>query len=240
MFDLNKIKGIIFDYGGTIDSNGMHWAEVLWKAYQEVKVPVSYDVFRDAYVHGERTLARVPIIKPEHTFLDVLKLKTEIQINWLVENGFLVNENKSFEYSLAISNLCYTFVRDVHKIAIPILEELKQRYPIVMVSNFYGNLETVLKDFGLYGYFDEIVESAVVGVRKPDAAIFALGVNKFEFKPGELVVIGDSYTKDIVPATQIGCQTIWLKGKGWGDEKEGATADVVITNFSDLKEVFNL
>ncbi|MGL4328168.1 MAG: HAD family hydrolase, partial [Tannerellaceae bacterium] len=115
MFDLNKIKGIIFDYGGTIDSNGMHWAEVLWKAYQEVKVPVSYEVFRDAYVHGERTLARVPIIKPEHTFLDVLKLKTEIQINWLIENGFLVNENKSFEYSLAISNLCYTFVRDVHK-----------------------------------------------------------------------------------------------------------------------------
>ena len=29
-----KIKGIIFDYGGTIDSNGMHWAEVIWRAYQ--------------------------------------------------------------------------------------------------------------------------------------------------------------------------------------------------------------
>ena len=29
-----KIKGIIFDYGGTIDSNGMHWAEVIWRAWR--------------------------------------------------------------------------------------------------------------------------------------------------------------------------------------------------------------
>ena len=30
MFNLDKVKGILFDYGGTIDSNGMHWAEVIW------------------------------------------------------------------------------------------------------------------------------------------------------------------------------------------------------------------
>ena len=29
MFDFAKVKGIIFDYGGTIDSNGKHWAEVV-------------------------------------------------------------------------------------------------------------------------------------------------------------------------------------------------------------------
>lgn len=55
MFNLDKVKGILFDYGGTIDSNGMHWAEVIWMAYEALKVPVSKAVFRDAYVHGERT-----------------------------------------------------------------------------------------------------------------------------------------------------------------------------------------
>ena len=39
MFDLNKIKGVIFDYGGTIDSNGMHMAVVLWDAYLAAAVP---------------------------------------------------------------------------------------------------------------------------------------------------------------------------------------------------------
>ena len=49
MFNLDKVKGILFDYGGTIDSNGMHWAEVIWMAYEALKVPVSKAVFRDAY-----------------------------------------------------------------------------------------------------------------------------------------------------------------------------------------------
>lgn len=75
MFNLDKVKGILFDYGGTIDSNGMHWAEVIWMAYEALKVPVSKAVFRDAYVHGERTLGKNPIVKPHHTFLDMVALE---------------------------------------------------------------------------------------------------------------------------------------------------------------------
>ena len=85
MFKLDKVKGILFDYGGTIDSNGMHWAEVIWMAYEALKVPVSKAVFRDAYVHGERTLGKNPIVKPHHTFLDMLRLKSDLQIQWLKE-----------------------------------------------------------------------------------------------------------------------------------------------------------
>lgn len=59
MLESDKIKGILFDYGGTIDSNGMHWAEVIWKAYQAEEVPVSKETFREAYVHGERTLGKI-------------------------------------------------------------------------------------------------------------------------------------------------------------------------------------
>ncbi len=47
----------------------------------------------------------------------------------------------------------------------PVLKELSEKYPLVLVSNFYGNVETVLKDFGIDTYFKEIIESAVVGVR---------------------------------------------------------------------------
>ena len=89
MFESDKIKGIIFDYGGTIDSNGMHWAEVIWMAYQAEEVPVSKEIFRNAYVHGERTLGKNPIVKPHHTFLDMLRLKTDIQIEWLKAGDFI-------------------------------------------------------------------------------------------------------------------------------------------------------
>ena len=45
-----NIKGVIFDYGGTIDTNSVHWAEVLWRAYEQMQILVDKQDFRDAYV----------------------------------------------------------------------------------------------------------------------------------------------------------------------------------------------
>ncbi|MFR9165246.1 MAG: HAD family hydrolase [Dysgonomonas sp.] len=240
MFDLNKVKGIIFDYGGTIDSNGKHWAEVIWEAYRYNNVPVSKEEFREAYVYAERYLATHHVIEENDNFYDLLKKKTELQIKYLVSNNFLENNDKSGKYSLDISDQCYNFVRNLISAEKPILNDLCQRYPMVLVSNFYGNIHAVLGDFGLLGYFDKIIESAVVGIRKPDPAIFSMGVAELNLASDEVVVIGDSYSKDIVPARTIGCQTIWLKGTGWGDEEENATADKIIFDFIDLKGIFKL
>lgn len=240
MFDLSKVKGIIFDYGGTIDSNGTHWSEVLWNAYRKSEVPVTKEEFREAYVYGERYLATHPVIKPEHNFLDLLKIKADIQINYLIDNNFFKQNDKSDGYSLAISNQCYTFVRDILTEERIILEKLREVYPMVLVSNFYGNIHSVLDDFNLTCYFDDIIESAVVGIRKPDPAIFALGVKKLNLPAENTVVIGDSYSKDIVPASKNGCQTIWLQGPGWGDDDENATADLIITDFMELKAAFQI
>ncbi len=241
MLEITDIKGIIFDYGGTIDSNGKHWAEVLWEAYEVHSVPVTKSQFREAYVYGERYLATHPVIQPSDNFLDLLLKKTSIQIEYLKEKGFLTGSDKTSDYFVDISNQCYNFVLSILKKAKPIIEELSQRYPLVLVSNFYGNVRAILQDFALYPYFDDIVESAVVGVRKPDPAIFALGVEALGFAPENIVVIGDSYSKDIVPAHSLGCRTIWLKGPGWDDteNEDISSSDVIITDFSALKDVFN-
>lgn len=237
---IEKIKGIIFDYGGTIDSNGEHWAEVLWNAYEVLHIPVTKEAFREAYVHGERTLALNPLVKPEHTFYDVLLIKTEVQIKWLTDNGYLPADNQSQAYPEAIAAHCYRFVKSTLETAAPIIGQLAERYPLVLVSNFYGNIESVLKDFGLSGYFDAVIESAVVGIRKPDPAIFMLGVEKLKLRSCEVMVIGDSYKKDIYPSTQAGCHTIWLKKTGWDVLKGDETADFVINDFKELKKIFKL
>lgn len=240
MFDLDKIRGIIFDYGGTIDSNGKHWAEVLWDAYQDVNVPITKDIFREAYVHVERFLAVNPLVRPEHNFRNLLRIKTDLQIEYLVSNNYLELGEKTDGYSLAISEQCYNFAKDIISEEIPIIKKLYDKYPMVLVSNFYGNVTSVLEDFELLPYFQSIVESSVVGVRKPDPAIFALGVNELNMPAESIVVIGDSHAKDIVPASKNGCATIWLQGPGWGDDEEGATADVVITDFKELKKIFDI
>ena len=238
MIDTQRVKGIIFDYGATIDSNGKHWAEVIWDAYVDNQVPVTKEAFRDAYVYGERFLATHPVIQADYTFHSVLLAKTELQIKWLIENGFLPKGSNYSDYSLAVSNQCYNFASSVLKNAVPVLDKLVSKYPLVLVSNFYGNIEAVLKDFGLHSYFREIIESAVVKVRKPDPAIFDLGVKALGLTSAEVVVVGDSYKKDIVPAMTLGCQTIWLKGPAWEDEKPGSTADAIIFDFKELENFF--
>lgn len=240
MFKSDNIKGIIFDYGGTIDSNGMHWAEVIWKAYQAEEVPVRKESFRDAYVHGERTLGKNPIVKPHHTFLDMLRLKTDIQVEWLKAGDFLPEELATQGLKQRLADWCYAYAKKSIDSARPILAALADKYPLVLVSNFYGNVESVLKDFHLDSYFNSIVESAVVGIRKPDPAIFALGVKELALPTEEIVVIGDSYDKDIVPATSIGCKTIWLKSVGWSEYSGEETADLIIADFTELDQAFGI
>ena len=237
MIETTRIKGLLFDYGGTIDSNGLHWAEVIWQAYEALQVPVSKECFREAYVYGERTLGKNPIVQPHHTFLDMLRLKCNLQIQWLQQEGHLSMEvNPANE----IAEWCYAYAHQAINQARPILRQLAERYPMVLVSNFYGNIESVLHDFELDNLFGSIVESAVVGVRKPNPAIFQMGVDRLCMKPEEVVVIGDSYDKDIVPATLIGCQTVWLQSIGWAPYRGDETADAVITDFQALKAIFGL
>ena len=114
------------------------------------------------------------------------------------------------------------------------LQKLSERYPMVLVSNFYGNVDSVLRGFGIREYFGGIIESAVVGVRKPDARIFRLGVVALGLEPEEVLVVGDSLRKDILPARSIGCATAWIKGRGWTAEEDAATDAALIPSLQSL------
>lgn len=228
------IKGLLFDYGGTIDSNGRHWAEVILEAYQQQQIPVSKEAFREAYVFGERALAKNPLVQQQHHFLDVMTIKVQQQFRYLVEQGLVKEEE---EKMAAIAHACNAVAVQAVAKAAPVLEELATQYPLVLVSNFYGNIQTILSTFGIRHLFNEVVESAVVGVRKPDPAIFSLGVKALGFAAEECVAIGDSFSKDIAPAHAAGCKTIWLKGDGWGDDPTDVSdADRTITDFGQLPE----
>ncbi|MDL2266204.1 HAD family hydrolase [Parabacteroides sp. OttesenSCG-928-G07] len=240
MINPEEIKGLLFDYGGTIDSNGMHWAEVIWMAYEAEGIGITKPIFREAYVYGERTLGKNRIVLPHHNFFDMLNLKMGLQFDYLKQAGILHAETDYSGQQERLAEWCYNYARQSIDAARPILEQLATRYKMVLVSNFYGNIESVLDDFDLHYLFREIVESAVVGIRKPDPAIFSLGLDKLALKPEETVVIGDSYDKDIIPARTIGCRTIWLKSIGWQPYKGDETADAIISDFQDLRPLFNL
>ena len=226
------IKGFIFDYGGTLDTGGQHWGKVIWHAYERQQVPVSEEAFRDAYVHAERTLGKNPIIQSDFTFYKTIETKIRIQLEYLQENGYL--STNTHHLAPITESLYDATVKETAK-SREVLLQLKQQYPMVLVSNFYGNIATVLKEFKLDGIFDTIIESAVVGVRKPDPQIFTLGVEALGMQPDEVVVVGDSMDKDIIPAGKAGCHTVWFKGEGWtNDPVDESPAGKVITDLTQI------
>ena len=72
-------------------------------------------------------------------------------------------------------------------------------------------------------------------MRKPDPKIFSLGVEDLGLKPEEVLVVGDSYRKDIEPAIKLGCKAIWIKGKGWTAEEDAQTFPNTITDIRQLE-----
>ena len=263
---LEGLKGIIFDYGGTLDTCGQHWGKKLWHAYERQHVPVTEQQFRDAYVYGERTLGRNPIIKPDYTFHRTLSTKIRLEMEHLcTHNAWDASEEEFRAKHQAVLEDVYAEVLATTAHSAEVLTQLSERFPMVLVSNFYGNIECVLHEFGFDGLFLDIVESAIVGVRKPDPRIFELGVEElrkgvqevqevqgewhttplplregqgggsFPLTPNEVLVVGDSFYKDILPAQKAGCRTAWFKGEGWTDETYDETVpDMVITDLADL------
>ena len=155
MINIDKAKAIILDYGGTIDTNGVHWSAVLRNAYDTLKIPVDEPNFRNAYIHAERTLATNHIIKPHHNFWHVLRLKATEQIKFLIAQEILKPEEISL--SLSIADWCYAYAQMATNIAIPILKQIAEIRPLVLVTNFYGNINAVLEDFHLKTYFPLVI-----------------------------------------------------------------------------------
>ena len=239
---LAKPKGFVFDYRGTIDTQGCHWGKMIWHAYERAKIPVSEDEFQKAYVDAERTLGRNPIIQTSYTFEKTLKVKLRIEMDYLLENHCLQMDAEA-GYKL-VDNLlddlygrvCQTVAKSKEVLAL-----LKRQFPLALVSNFYGNMGVVIEEFELGGLFTHIVESAVVGVKKPDPRIFQMGVEALGLTPADVVVVGDSFDKDILPAKKLGCRTIWIKGEEWTQEKHDEhVPEAVIESLDEIESLFAL
>ena len=236
---MSSIKGIIFDYGGTIDTDGIHWGELIGEEYDKAGIGIGRGLYREAYVHGERSLAKSPIIEPTDTFHTLLKKKITLQFEYLSQQDSQLRLTQ--ELADKIADACYARVNEALALTRGIVQKLAERYPMVLVTNFYGNMPVVLEEFGLTNYFNSIIESSVVGLRKPDPSLFALGVKALGVEADEIVVIGDSYRKDIYPSSTLGCRTVWLKKVCWKEESiaEGHAPTATIESLAQLPDIIN-
>ncbi len=82
---------------------------------------------------------------------------------------------------------------------------------IAVISNTEdGRLEELLELVEIAAHFDFLIDSYVVGARKPDAAIFHLALKRLEIAPHEAVYIGDLLGHDVRSAEAVGMRAILI------------------------------
>ncbi len=226
-------KAILFDFGGTLDTDGIHWSNKFLEAYHHFDIAVTQELFKEAFVYSEKKIA--DIIKPNYDLQSTFNEQIKYQLEYLKDK---IELNKNLETIIKnLSNYCYVSVSGNVKTSHNILEQLVDKYSLGLVSNYYGNVEIVLEELSLKKYFSIIIDSTVIGLRKPDIQIFRLAIDKIKSKPYDTIVVGDSYNNDIVPAKLLGCNTIWIKNKTWNNSDDISSADFIINSIKELPEV---
>ncbi|MEO0571775.1 MAG: YjjG family noncanonical pyrimidine nucleotidase [Bacteroidota bacterium] len=96
-----------------------------------------------------------------------------------------------------------------------ILDYLKDTYGLHIITNgFSETQEKKMRNADIRKYFDVVVNSEMVGVKKPNPKIFLLALKKVGVQPQNALMIGDNLEADILGAQGVGLQTIHLNANG--------------------------
>jgi len=95
------------------------------------------------------------------------------------------------------------------------------------VSNSNGTVEEGLTALGLRALLDGVIDSAVVGVEKPDPGIFRHALELAGARPERVVHVGDLHAVDVLGARAAGLHAVLLDPYGdWDDVDCARTADL--------------
>ena len=86
-----------------------------------------------------------------------------------------------------------------------------------VISNSNGSVRSILEATGLARDLDFIIDSAVVGVEKPDPRIFHVALDLAGVPPEAAFYVGDLYSVDVLGARRAGLGAVLLDPRGyWG------------------------
>ena len=93
-----------------------------------------------------------------------------------------------------------------------LLPGLKKKYKLAIINNGNSIALKYWKEKFDFGIFDLFMNSAEVGVKKPDPKILLLACEKLKVEPEECLFMDDSL-ENIETAKKLGMKTIWWNRK---------------------------
>jgi len=223
----NMISAILFDFGGTLDGDGQHWLDRFYRIYDQIGLAaISKERIKEAFYWADRLLEEDLSIR-EAGFRPMMERHAHYQF----EKLGLDDPKREAEAAAA-------FYRPSEKVLHRnrrILERLHyEGLRLGVVSNFYGNVATLCAEAGLKPILSIILDSVIVGLKKPDPKLFQLALDQLKLPAGRVAYVGDSFERDIVPAKALGMMTCWMAGDKDQTPPDPAKVDHILHSLEDL------
>lgn len=197
---MDGLRAILLDYGGTLDGDALHWFDHFVALWADAGVDLPYPALKEAFYAADAALTREA---------DIAAFGLERMVRSHV--AFQVRHLRLDSPALA-ARVADRFIADTrvawHRNR-PLLARLAERFRLGVVSNSYGNMPALLAE-ARFAPFSVVLDSAIVGVAKPDPALYRLAAARLALPPAAILHVGDSWERDVVPAHTIGMRTAWL------------------------------
>lgn len=226
--NFRQCNAILFDFGGTLDSDGEHWLDRFYELYDKAAIDLPRELIKQVFYQADDTCCSDPQVnrmglRPlmrHHVHLQFAALNL---IDALKEEQMVEEFCAKTEYYLERNCL--------------LLKRLCSLYKMGVVSNFYGNVSTICQEAGLAESLAAILDSTQLGFGKPNPEIFRRALQALDVAAEESIFIGDSYDRDILPARGLGMKTIWVKGPYPRLPADAGPVDNWISSLTELESL---
>lgn len=150
------------------------------------------------------------------------------------EHFGLKEENIPHQFEVDYVNICPTKT-NLFPGAHEVLTALKAKYSLHIITNgFLESQQMKMQRTGLDQYFDEIFVSEVIGLYKPDIALFQHALRSTNAHAEISLMVGDSLEADILGARNAGIDQVFFNPYDQEHEHE------ITYEIKDLRELLHI
>lgn len=242
---MKGIRALIFDFGGTLDGNGIHWLERTYQFIHERHPEITREAFDKAdraavtafalgdssveWAYQEGSMLPVGAIANERAARCTLRETAEAIAAEIYERLGLSEKMKDEYVAWFCAGATERLVENRRW-----LQTLHGNYQLAVISNNFGNTRGWCDEYGLSPLLDAIIDSTVLGVAKPDIRIFEAALSELGVAPRQAIYVGDSYAADMIGGKNAGMWTAWLVGDQTKECPDPSVVDVRLTHLHEL------
>ena len=197
-----KLRGVLFDFGYTLaypdEENVRRYREKLVSILMKYGYNKTLDDF-------------VPVLESTYKNATKGRMKDICELWKALLKNLGIPERSTLVQELTELRKHHVATRlRLYDNVILVLSSLKKKYKLALVSNCFVGLSDILRALNLIHFFECIVLSYEVGVRKPGRRIYLEALQRLKLRPEECIFVSDAIS-DLEGARKLGLKTILIR-----------------------------